>query len=359
MVSVGGMNLVDALIAQDRAGIAIVADAASASVSELVARGMDRDRAEQLHLAAEVFYGSVRSTKAQAACVAAARENAHRLDTLAYIARSSRSLDSDKDRWHYRQKLCETQGDLRTVMNRAKALKKELKPPAPRAPKASVTFHDKGWSTVHITGRTTDVLPVYRAAKDDPQAWLNNTRGTGEASVTTVLNMDIGDFIQWRMREDGEIEVQLTNGEWLRGAELVNRKLRAAGYIALISATDGPVNLYPVKLERHANRELRALMSADGATCAWAGCNQPADFSEAHHIQEWSKGGATEIGNMCWLCTYHNRQNSRPNRGRMQRVGGQIMWQSPKGYLTPRGIKHTDPAKRNARLAHIPATGPP
>ena len=78
------MNLVDALIAQDRAGIAIVADAASASVSELVARGMDRDRAEQLSLAAEVFYGSVRNTKAQAACVAAARENQHRLDTVSY-----------------------------------------------------------------------------------------------------------------------------------------------------------------------------------------------------------------------------------------------------------------------------------
>ncbi|WP_168167129.1 hypothetical protein, partial [Corynebacterium sp. HMSC071B10] len=102
-------------------------------------------------------------------------------------------------------------------MNRAKALKKELKPPAPRAPKASVTFHDKGWSTVHITGRTTDILPVYRAAKDDPQAWLKDTRTGGDAAITTVLNMDIGDFVQWRMRPDGEIEVQLTNGEWLRG----------------------------------------------------------------------------------------------------------------------------------------------
>ncbi|WP_141760487.1 HNH endonuclease, partial [Corynebacterium sp. HMSC074A01] len=151
----------------------------------------------------------------------------------------------------------------------------------------------------------------------------------------------------------------LTNGEWLRGAELINRKLHTAGYIALISATDGPVNLYPVKLERHATRELRALMSADGATCAWAGCNQPADFSEAHHIQEWSKGGTTEIENLCWLCTYHNRQNGRPDRGRMQRIGGQIMWQSPKGYLTPRGIKHTDPARRHARAANVPATGPP
>ena len=354
------MTLVDALIAQDRAGIAIVADAASASVDELVARGMDPDRAEQLCGAAEVFFGPVRNTAAQAACVAAARNNEHRLDTLAYIARSSRSLDTDTDRWHYRQTLCETQGDMRRVINRAKALKKQLKPAAPRVPKASVTFHDQGWSTVHITGHTTDVLPVYRAANNDPQAWLNNTRSTGgDAALTTVLNMDIGDFAQWRTRGDGEVEVQLANGEWLTGAQLVNRKLHASGYIALISATDGPVNLYPVRLERRASDKLRALMSADGTTCAWPGCNQPADFSEAHHIKEWSKGGATEIGNMCWLCTYHNRQNGRPKRGRMQRVGGQIMWQSPKGYLSPRGTRHTDPARRHARLAHTPATGPP
>ena len=123
MVIVGAMTLVDALIAQDRAGIAIVADAASASVDELVARGMDPDRAEQLCGAAAVFFGPVRNRKAQAACVAAARENQHRLDTLAYIARSSRSLDTDTDRWHYRQTLCETQGDMRRVINRAKALK--------------------------------------------------------------------------------------------------------------------------------------------------------------------------------------------------------------------------------------------
>ena len=448
------MDHIDALVTADRNGIAIIADAAGASVDALVARGLDQDRAEHLVDAAGVFYGRVRNRKAQAACVAAARDNQHRLETLVYIARSSKSLDSDATRWHYREVLCATKGDLRTITNRAKALKRTLKPTKPRAPKASITFHEKGWSTLHITGRTSEVLPLYQAAKDDPAGWVAGdvAASVGKAVITTVLNMDIGDYVQWRAHPElaHEIEVQLTNGEWVTGTELINRKLRAAGYIALISPTAGPINLYATTLldnddtagadtatasagaqtatstagagstgtagakgtagggaagtgrstgstgsagtggrggvqacastpitmpasdaaaesapratgggPRRATRELRLLMSADSVTCAWKGCEHPADFSEAHHIREWAKGGATTIGNLCWLCRYHNRQNGRPKRGRMQRMNGQIIWESPKGYATARGRNHNDPTVRARRLANIPVTDPP
>ena len=357
-----GMTLIDALIHHDRNGIAIIADAAESSVDALVDRGMERDRAEQLMGAAEVYFGQVRNRRAQDACVAAARENQHRLETLAFIARSSRSLETDADRWKYRTTLCETRGDLRAITRRARALKKELQPARPREPKATITFHDQGWSTMHLTARTSDVLPLFEAAKGDPAGWAKGGGATAApaAALTTVLNMDIGDFAQWRKHPEHteEIEVQLTNGEWLIGAELINRKLRESGYIALISPTDGPINLYGTTL-RHASREMRLLMSADAPTCAWKDCNQPADFSEAHHIHEWSKGGTTTIDNLCWLCTYHNRENGRPHRGRMERVDGQIVWKSPGGYVTPRGRNHGDPWVRAKRLATTAATGPP
>ncbi|WP_186439434.1 HNH endonuclease, partial [Corynebacterium sp. NML180780] len=244
---------------------------------------------------------------------------------------------------------------------------KKLAPPTPRAPKASITYHDKGLSTLHVTGRTSDVLAAYHAARLDPAAWLTGDATTRVAApaITTVLNMDIGNFAAWRTHPNNaaEIQVQLTNGEWLDGAELVNRKLDKAGYIALISPTDGPVNLYATTLAgddpanpRRATRELRLLMSADGPTCAWADCHQPADVSEAHHLTEWASGGGTEIGNLCWLCTYHNRQNGRPGRGRMHRHRGRVTWQSPSGYRIPGGVDHADPDRREQRLAHTPAT---
>ncbi len=362
-----GMTLLDDLITLDSRGIDLVAAAASSSAETLISRGMDPDRAVQLTTAAEVFFAPVRNRRAQTACVDAARDRGHRVDTLAFIARSSRSLTKDADRWKYRRALCETDGDLRTIMRAAKKLKKKLAPPTPRAPKASITYHDKGLSTLHVTGRTSDVLAAYHAARLDPAAWLTGDATTRVAApaITTVLNMDIGNFAAWRTHPNNaaEIQVQLTNGEWLDGAELVNRKLDKAGYIALISPTDGPVNLYATTLAgddpanpRRATRELRLLMSADGPTCAWADCHQPADVSEAHHLTEWASGGGTEIGNLCWLCTYHNRQNGRPGRGRMHRHRGRVTWQSPSGYRIPGGVDHADPDRREQRLAHTPAT---
>ena len=49
----------------------------------------------------------------------------------------------------------------------------------------------------------------------------------------------------------------------------------------------------------------RALRSRD-AGCRFPGCTHER-FLHAHHIQHWARGGATTLGNLVQLCSYHHR----------------------------------------------------
>ncbi|WP_431030748.1 DUF222 domain-containing protein [Plantibacter sp. RU18] len=50
-----------------------------------------------------------------------------------------------------------------------------------------------------------------------------------------------------------------------------------------------------------------ALAERDGG-CAWTGCNHPPSFTEAHHLQWWSRGGRTDLGNGILLCSFHHHR---------------------------------------------------
>src|ERR1051325_3947967 len=50
----------------------------------------------------------------------------------------------------------------------------------------------------------------------------------------------------------------------------------------------------------------RALM-ARHKTCAWPGCERPASWTQAHHIDLWMHGGRTDLERMIPLCYHHHR----------------------------------------------------
>lgn len=56
----------------------------------------------------------------------------------------------------------------------------------------------------------------------------------------------------------------------------------------------------------------RALALRDGG-CAFPGCDRPAGWSDAHHIQQWEHLGRTDLDNMVLLCGYHHRTVHREN----------------------------------------------
>ena len=41
--------------------------------------------------------------------------------------------------------------------------------------------------------------------------------------------------------------------------------------------------------------------------CVFPGCDRPPSWCEAHHIDSWAIGGATDLTNGCLLCGYHHR----------------------------------------------------
>src|SRR5213082_723242 len=51
----------------------------------------------------------------------------------------------------------------------------------------------------------------------------------------------------------------------------------------------------------------RGIKARDGG-CCWPGCDRPAYWSEAHHLQHWVNGGPTELGNLVLLCYHHHRK---------------------------------------------------
>ena len=332
-----GMDVIADLVAHDRAGVDYVAAAVGVSADSLIDAGVAPDRAAQLVVAARMLYAPTSHSRYQARAVAGARECGHRVDTLAYIARASRSITDATNRWRFIETLCATSGDLACVRRVAGQLKQKLSPAPARTPGVRVRQHGDGMATLRVTGPALAVQGVYDAAKDDVAGWLANDCPKADYTVRVTANLDLGDYVKIVSGAGDDVEVHFANGVICSGEEFVRMQLEELGAIILVGAADGPVNAYDV---RFAHRKHREMMLADSLTCTWKDCDVPASQCDAHHMVEHQHGGETEVGNLGWLCRYHNYQAGRPSRGRTQRRDGRIVWVSPSGRVTPTGVDH-------------------
>ena len=82
----------------------------------------------------------------------------------------------------------------------------------------------------------------------------------------------------------------------------------------------------------------RALQVRDRG-CRWPGCDRPVGWSTPHHIEFWSRGGATDLGNLVLLCHFHHRM-VHEGEWQVLRVGDEV---------------HVIPPER---LANVYARGP-
>jgi hypothetical protein len=65
-------------------------------------------------------------------------------------------------------------------------------------------------------------------------------------------------------------------------------------------ATTGPVR-------RVVHPALRRALEARDQHCTHLGCDMPARWCDAHHIQHWADGGKTQLSNLRLLCRRHHR----------------------------------------------------
>ncbi|MEU5847695.1 HNH endonuclease signature motif containing protein [Saccharopolyspora shandongensis] len=61
------------------------------------------------------------------------------------------------------------------------------------------------------------------------------------------------------------------------------------------------------RAKRTAPTHIRAALLRRDGVCAFPGCDRPPGTPEAHHIQHWVDGGATDLDNLVMLCAHHHR----------------------------------------------------
>jgi hypothetical protein len=49
-------------------------------------------------------------------------------------------------------------------------------------------------------------------------------------------------------------------------------------------------------------------MAVRDMTCRAEGCDAPADWCEAHHLDPWEAGGRTDIDDGVLLCSHHHHR---------------------------------------------------
>ncbi|MQA81965.1 MAG: DUF222 domain-containing protein, partial [Streptosporangiales bacterium] len=96
----------------------------------------------------------------------------------------------------------------------------------------------------------------------------------------------------------------LNNGEPVSVHELLTQACQADLALAVFGP-HGEV-LHYGRNKRLAPPPLRrALVARDGG-CVVHGCDAPPQYTEAHHLTWWSRGGVTDVDNLALVCTAHH-----------------------------------------------------
>src|SRR5690606_8937283 len=58
--------------------------------------------------------------------------------------------------------------------------------------------------------------------------------------------------------------------------------------------------------------DLASAVTVRDQGCRWPGCDRPAHWCHAHHLQPWHEGGSTSLGNIVLLCARHHHRLHPP-----------------------------------------------
>jgi hypothetical protein len=80
---------------------------------------------------------------------------------------------------------------------------------------------------------------------------------------------------------------------------------------------------------------LRQLRYRD-TECRFPGCGAR-QFTQAHHIVWWERGGTTDLANLVLICTFHHKLVHEHGWGLRREPSGEVRWFRPGGVPLPRG----------------------
>ncbi|MGX1739181.1 HNH endonuclease signature motif containing protein [Corynebacterium flavescens] len=319
-------------------GVDLVAECSGLSAPDLEKMGASAQDAAELISLHTIYFGSTPYTGKQRSAIDAARRNGHTLSTLRHIESFARRVQGRLAVWNLRVELCATPSEQVTAVARRRL--RELRAPRQYTERAQLRQHPNGLATLTVTGNGLDMTDAFRTIdqKRPGESFIARMLGkagpapAGRTRVTTMAVLPLEDYGKLIRREGDDVMIRTTSGTVITGAQLVERACANEGLITLISRTLGPVDLY--RFERFASVKQRTMLAAEHPTCAWPGCNTPAERGQFHHLTPWKHGGETNVANLVTLCSYHNGvneddPNAPPRRGRLTRQGGTIVWQPP------------------------------
>ncbi len=131
--------------------------------------------------------------------------------------------------------------------------------------------------------------------------------GTKEAGVRLVAMRDavtgdaarrdaFGRLIATACTDDGRLVIP---------GPVLERALCITGTIDVLTDTRGN----PLDLGREIrlyNARQRLMLATRDGGCLWTGCDRPPEYCEAHHIDHWADGGATDCDRGVLLCRFHH-----------------------------------------------------
>lgn len=130
-------------------------------------------------------------------------------------------------------------------------------------------------------------------------------------------------------------------------ATLLDRWLCDTSIARMVLDADGHVLDHGRSVRTATAAQRRALVARDGPTCAVPGCDVPAGWTQAHHVEHWKPHGLTDLDNMHLGCEHHH---ARIHSGELvvEMVDGR-----PR-FSLPDGRPLTDPRAGPARTGPEP-----
>ena len=344
------MSHLDALQRLLQHGMDLLEEAAGLSKHDLAARGFSPAESSRLLGLAKLFFQPTTAPRKQSDAREAARANRHSLDTLALIQRASRRLIDPTRRWKLILTLCRVPGSYAEIEKAANKLVEQFNgqqpKPKPKRRLSVTANHAANEQTLHLTAPAHEIAGLVSnlkgTAEEKARQFFAKLRsGFAEPTVITYATVPLEDLKKILSGDGPEIELALTNGAVVTGAQYL--QLNHADFlgIALAKPDEGLVNTY--RVERFANLKQRLMAKLENPVCPWPDCNRPADECEIHHLREYRDGGETNASNRSTISPYHNGVNGHRGRGRLFRRDGEIWWDPP-GNGPPQQNQH--PASR-------------
>jgi hypothetical protein len=152
---------------------------------------------------------------------------------------------------------------------------------------------------------------------------LCNLTRRGRTHPDTTTRAPVVD-ITLIMRADQPDAVYTLDGDRLNAERYRHLFCDAAFTAVIVDRVGVPLGLG--RTARYATpAQRRALIVRDGG-CVFPGCDAPASWCDAHHVDHWEHDGRTDLDNLALLCRHHHGVSRQPS-----------MSSQPAGVRTSRG----------------------